>query len=1093
MMDALAGADWLGELTDEAIRARVDAGGFARGQQYAASGMVLSLTTADRGRMILAEVEGSRSRPYQTLITVAPTGRNAAAWTSRCSCPVQMNCKHSVAVLLVARQRYREAGGHDTPQAPWEATLRKLIEERTEVIDTAPGLGLIVDPLPVASNYRTMMGPPRIAIRVTRRTKTGSWARNFTWTEISSPHSRMPMNRRHAAALKAIHDLHRLTGGRDGYFYSQGEIYLGALGSRVWPLLKAAVEAGVELVGGGNVVGDVSLAPEPARIVLDVTRDDAEIVLTTSVDTATALGEVRAINVLGDPAHGLAVTTRDGLVLLGLEQELDENLVELLVHQRQLRIPGSDTERFVNLYLPRLRDHARVTSHDDSVSIPEQPRPLLRVRVGQPMPTHIELRFDIAYAAPNGELLTGDDGVALPRDRTREQSLLDGLEVLEQIPGARTRRGTAYSGYWDLANRLVLHGMPAVRFMSDVLPALEFEPDVHVVVEDGLTAFEEAVERPVIDVSLSDSEDGRTDWFDLRLAVSVGQESVPLEQLLRALAAGDEALLLDSGTWFRLDDPALDSLRNLIAEARQLVEPGAPLRLTRYHVGLWDELTEIGLTNVDSAAWTESVERLGRLADEAPPPPPDGLQATLRPYQLDGYAWLTALWEAQLGGILADDMGLGKTVQTLALLEKTRAAGDLGDPVLVVAPTSMLGVWASEAARFAPGLRVVVLGETTKRRVTTVAEAVAGADLVVTSYAVARIDGEEFTAAPWRGLILDEAQFVKNHQAKTHHVLRDIRAPFRLAMTGTPLENSLMDLWSLLALVAPGLYPRADRFSEHYRKPIENGNSPEMLDRLRRRIRPLMLRRTKELVAKDLPEKQEQSLVVELGPAHRRLYDKYLQRERQRVLGLLDDPVGNRVAILAALTRLRQLALDPALVDPEKYADGPPPAKVEALIEQLRELAAEGHRALVFSQFTSFLHLVQDHLTEAGISTEYLDGATRNRAQVIDRFKTGDATAFLISLKAGGVGLTLTEADYVFVLDPWWNPAAEAQAIDRAHRIGQTKMVMVYRLISAGTIEEKVVELQRRKRDLFDRVVDEGGAMSGQITADDIRALLESD
>jgi len=1092
MMDSLAGADWLGGLTDEAIRARVDAATFERGRGYAESGMIRSLTSADRGRMLLAEIEGSSARPYQTLITVGAGTHTATVWASRCSCPVRTDCKHAVALLLHARQRFRDA--HAEPTTPgWERTLRKLIEDKQEPVDTGPGLGLIIDPLPVAANYRTMMGPPRIAIRPTRQTKTGTWARNFTWGEIATTNPRMPMNRRQAAALKAIHDLHRLTGGRDGYFYSQSEIYLGALGNRVWPLLRQAAEAGVELVPGSNVVGEIALAPEAARIVLDVHRDDGEIVLTTSLDTATALGEVRGITVLGDPPHGLSVTTRDGLVLVPLETELDPNLAELLVNQRQLRIPGADTERFVNLYLPRLRDHARVTSHDDSVSIPEQPRPVLRIRVGQPMPTHLELRFDVAYAAPSGALLTADDSIPLPRDRQREQALIESLAVLDAIPSARHRRGTAYSGYWDLANRVVLHGMPAVRFTTEVLPDLEIEPDIHLIIEDELTGYEEAREAPVIDIGLSDTSDGRTDWFDLQVRVSVGQESVPLEQLLRALAAGDDALLLDSGTWFRLDDPALDSLRHLVAEARQLVDPGAPLRLSRYHVGLWDELAEIGLANVDSAAWNESVERLRRLADDAPPPPPEGLQATLRPYQLDGYAWLNAIWEAGLGGILADDMGLGKTVQTLALIEKVRAAGELANPILVVAPTSMLGVWASEAARFAPDLRVVVLGETTKRRAIPVGEVVADADLVVTSYAVARIDGEEFAGVDWRGLILDEAQFVKNHQAKTHHVLRTFRAPFRLAMTGTPLENSLMDLWSLLALVAPGLYPRADRFTEHYRRPIENGDSPELLDRLRRRIRPLMLRRTKETVASDLPEKQEQSLTVQLGPAHRRLYDQYLQRERQRVLGLLDDPVGNRVAILAALTRLRQLALDPALVDPEKFANAAPPAKVEALVEQLLELQAEGHRALVFSQFTSFLHRVQDHLTDAGISTEYLDGSTRNRAEVINRFKSGEATAFLISLKAGGVGLTLTEADYVFVLDPWWNPAAEAQAIDRAHRIGQTRMVMVYRLISEGTIEEKVVELQRRKKDLFDRVIDDGGSMSGQITADDIRALLESD
>ena len=1089
----LASATWLGGLEDADIVAQVGAATLARGTAYAEAGMVRSLTPADRGRMLLAEVEGSRADAYQTLITLVSSAYRKTTWTSRCSCPIQVDCKHSVAVLVAARTAYRELIDPTPPVSSWESVLGPLVADRPEVTDTAPGLGLIVDPLPVAANYRGLMGPPRVVLRPTRRTKTGSWARNLTWGELSSAYTRTPMRQSHVAALKAISDLHRTAGGRDGYFYSQGEIYLGSLGPRLWPLLRQAVAAGVELVPGSNVIGELMLAPEPVQILLDVVRDADDIVLSTTLDLPAGFGQLRGITVLGEPPHGLMVETREGLVLAGLTEELNPELTQLLRDHRQVRIPGPDTERFVNLYLPRLRQHTQVTSRDDSVQIPEQARPVLRVRVSQPGATHLDLHFDFAYAAPSGALLTADDGPGLPRHRQREQDLLAELEILDEIPGARTRRGTSYAGHWELANRLSLVGMSVVRFTGEVLPELELDPDIHVERLDELTAYEQAREAPVIDVGLSDGQDGRTDWFDLHVTVSVGEESVPLEGLLRALAAGDEAMLLASGTWFSLDDPALDSLRTLITEARELVDPGSPLRLSRYHVGLWDDLSELGMSHVDSAAWSQSVDRLRELTAGPPPAVPETFAATLRPYQVDGYAWLAALWAAGLGGVLADDMGLGKTVQTLALLDKARAAGELTGPVLVVAPTSVLGVWAGEAERFAPHLRVAVLAETARRRGTDVATASADADLVVTSYAVARIDGDEFAARDWRGLILDEAQFVKNPQSKTHQVLRGIRAPFRLAMTGTPLENSLMDLWSLLALVAPGLYPRADRFTEHYRRPIEAGGAPELLDRLRRRIRPLMLRRTKEMVATDLPEKQEQNLSVELSPAHRRLYEAYLQRERQRMLGLLDDPVGNRVAILAALTRLRQLALDPALVDPDKHAGGPPSAKVEALVAHLLELQAEGHRALVFSQFTSYLHLVREALTDVGIDTEYLDGATRNRAAVIERFKTGDATAFLISLKAGGVGLTLTEADYVFVLDPWWNPAAEAQAVDRAHRIGQTKMVMVYRLISAGTIEEKVVDLQGRKRDLFQRVVDEGGSMSGQITADDIRALLESD
>jgi SNF2 family DNA or RNA helicase len=361
---------------------------------------------------------------------------------------------------------------------------------------------------------------------------------------------------------------------------------------------------------------------------------------------------------------------------------------------------------------------------------------------------------------------------------------------------------------------------------------------------------------------------------------------------------------------------------------------------------------------------------------------------------------------------------------------------------------------------------------------------------VVTSFALLRLDEDAWRALPWSGLVLDEAQFVKNHQAKTYQAARRLPAPFKLAITGTPLENSLMDLWSLLSIVAPGLFPSPQRFTELYRKPIESDQSPDLLVTLRRRIRPLMLRRTKEAVARDLPPKIEQVLSVTLNPAHRRVYETRLQRERQRVLGMLDDVNRNRLAILRSLTVLRQLSLDVSLVD-DSLAGKIRSSKIDTLLESLEEVVAEGHRVLVFSQFTGFLRLVRERLDDEGLAHVYLDGRTRDRGRRIAEFTDGDAPVFLISLKAGGSGLTLTEADYVFVLDPWWNPATEAQAVDRTHRIGQDKTVMVYRLVAEGTIEEKVVALQERKRDLFARVVDADGAMGAPMSADDIRGLLE--
>jgi SNF2 family DNA or RNA helicase len=371
---------------------------------------------------------------------------------------------------------------------------------------------------------------------------------------------------------------------------------------------------------------------------------------------------------------------------------------------------------------------------------------------------------------------------------------------------------------------------------------------------------------------------------------------------------------------------------------------------------------------------------------------------------------------------------------------------------------------------------------------TPLAELAQGVDLVVTSYALLRIDDEVYQGRPWAGLLLDEAQFVKNRTAKVHRAARLVPAPFKLAITGTPLENSLLELWSLLSIAAPGLFPFPDSFKEFYSVPIERNGDVEMLAQLRSRIRPLLKRRTKEQVAPELPAKQEQVLSVTLDLKHRKIYDLALQRERQKVLKLLDDLDGNRFEILRSLTLLRQLSLHPGLATDE-HRDVPN-AKLDALLEHVEAVEGTGHRTLVFSQFTGLLDLIQERLDNAGVEFTRLDGSTRRRAEVIDRFKSGAAPVFLISLKAGGFGLNLTEADYVFLMDPWWNPATEMQAIDRTHRIGQTRTVHVYRLIAAHTIEERVLALQARKSDLFNSVLDGGDGFGRALTADDIRGLF---
>jgi SNF2 family DNA or RNA helicase len=675
------------------------------------------------------------------------------------------------------------------------------------------------------------------------------------------------------------------------------------------------------------------------------------------------------------------------------------------------------------------------------------------------------------------------------RDRAAEQRLVEELRAVDEVAD--------FAPLWQLVARrprlvpeLRLHGFSTVA-LAGLLPVLEEHPGLELTVDGEVADYSEADEAPLISVSATDTTGSEpTDWFDLGISVTVAGEDVPLAPLIEALARGHAHLILESGTWFSLDRPELETLRQLVEEARTLQDhPSGPLRISAVHVGLWEELAALGVVEEQSERWTHTVGRLLDLDAVEPAEVPAGLAATLRPYQVDGFRWLSLLWDTGLGGVLADDMGLGKTVQMLAMVLRARERGELEHPALVVAPTSVLSTWASEAARFAPDLRVVVVDRTRGKARGRLDDTVADADLVITSYTVARIDEAHWRSRPWSAVVLDEAQFVKNHQAKTYQAVRRLTARAKFAITGTPLENSLMDLWSLLSIVAPGLYPRPRHFKEQWANPVERDGDRERLAALRRRIRPLMLRRTKESVAAELPPKQEQLLTVDLHPRHRAVYDRHLQRERQRLLGLIDDLDGNRMAVLRALTALRQLALDPALVD-EQYAGLASSAKVDALVEQLGELAEEGHRALVFSQFTGFLAVVRRRLEEEAMRYEYLDGSTRNRPERIAAFREGDAPVFLISLKAGGFGLTLTEADYVFVLDPWWNPAAEAQAIDRTHRIGQTRPVNVYRMVSRDTIEEKVVALQDRKRDLFSRVVDDGAAMSTALTADDLRELL---
>ncbi|MDP9318987.1 MAG: SNF2 family helicase, partial [Actinomycetota bacterium] len=805
---------------------------------------------------------------------------------------------------------------------------------------------------------------------------------------------------------------------------------------------------------------------------------------------------LEAVQLIGRPAHGLLLDrstypegAEPGLLLAPLAEPLSEPVTKMLSDGQPIEIPEADLDRFLQVYYPRLRQAVTVVSSDGSVELPEIQPPRLRLTLSH-LPEH-QIRLDWSFGYVVGDattLVALRDTSALPglRDLKTERRLVADLELPDdQLPqlhinvgGARLLEPTVY-----------LRGLDAALFTTDVLPRLLERDDIDVEVVGTPPDYRHSQSPPLVRVSATETPD-TSDWFDLAVTVSVDGEDIPFQDLFAALARGESHLILDSGTYFSIERPEYDELRRLIEEARNLQEHEHRdgLRVSPYQAGFWADLARLGVVDEQSERWARTVKGLLDLDQVPQPELPGGLVAELRPYQREGYSWLSFLWDHGLGGVLADDMGLGKTVQALALICRAVEQEPLGGPFLVVAPTSVVHNWAVEAARFTPDLDVVCISESEARGDASLAERVKAAQIVVTSYALFRIDYDAYDALPWGGLILDEAQYVKNHQAKTYQCVRRLGAPFKLAITGTPLENNLMDLWSLLSIVAPGLFPNPQRFAEFYRKPIEKGTDPQLLATLRRRIRPLMLRRTKEKVASELPAKQEQVLEVTLHPRHHKIYQTHLQRERQKVLGLISDMDKNRFAIFRSLTLLRQLSLAPSLVD-DKYSDVRS-SKVDAFLEQLDEVVREGHRALVFSQFTGFLRIVRDRLDVEGIGYCYLDGRTRRRAEQIDAFKAGEPPVFLISLKAGGFGLNLTEADYVFVLDPWWNPAVEAQAVDRTHRIGQDKTVMVYRLVAADTIEEKVMELKARKQELFDKVMDDDALLSAPLTADDVKGLF---
>ena len=617
-------------------------------------------------------------------------------------------------------------------------------------------------------------------------------------------------------------------------------------------------------------------------------------------------------------------------------------------------------------------------------------------------------------------------------------------------------------------------------------------------------------------VDVAEAPDGN--WFTLGLKVSVEGEPVDLVPLLVGL--------VQTG-WLKLDaalrDPEGDVLvpwpgtepslpgrpvrQRLLRVPVKRVAPlmdwlrtvfeangrEAPLRMSRYDLGAMDDLS-VGAKVTAPTSFTALIEQVRALRTGEGLPvvaPSPNVKATLRHYQQDGLSWMDFLRRAQLGGVLADDMGLGKTLQALTLLQGEFDAGRLDRPCLIIVPTSLIGNWAAEARKFTPQLKTLVLHG--PQRMQHFAK-IPKVHLVITSYPLAVRDVDTLAGHEWHYLMLDEAQRIKNARSQAAQSVKGLRARHRLCLSGTPLENHMGEMWSLIDFVCPGLLGNEKEFREHYRNPIEKRQESALAAHLARRVRPFILRRTKQQVAKELPAKTETLLRVQLSGAQADLYETVRATMDSKLRDAIEKQglARSQIMVLDALLKLRQVCCDPRLIKTggDTAVKVAPSAKMELLLDLLPTLVEDGRRILLFSQFTEMLNLIEAEVQRLKLPYLLLTGETKDRAGLVEEFQTGNVPLFLISLKAGGVGLTLTAADTVILYDPWWNPAVEQQAIDRAYRIGQDKPVFVYKLLADGTVEDKMLELQARKAGLADMLLS-GVASDAALNAQDFDELFK--
>ncbi len=834
-------------------------------------------------------------------------------------------------------------------------------------------------------------------------------------------------------------------------------------------LRRLAGEGRLLMLGERNLVTVVPLGPEAVGFRLNVVVEPAEAAyrIVPRVLVAEQEFELDRLSF----AHGSGVALLDG-ALVSLQGVVEAEWLVTLQRSagRDLVLAADELESFLERYYGETGLPAVTLPPGLELEIRDVP-PERFVDVAtsdgsvQGVPIHVRLH----YGDKEVPLLPGRpwavdlaQGVRYRRDQQLEEALLGELEEL----GAR-RYAAAATGGGAASGEIFRIGTKRVHELASTLLSRGWRVSVQRKAYRRIDAFRLRAASGI-------------DWLEISGTFELGGRELPLGELLRALERRRRSsglIELDAGIAAAGAEELLNRFERLLDLGASLDPTGASLRLSPVHAGAAVALLEGATSSQQDAGFSKLRQALERGLLPRSPAPPRGFRGTLRAYQREGLGWLQWLEEVGFGGCLADDMGLGKTVQVLALL---LGRGRRRGPSLVVAPRSVLHNWASEAKRFAPALSPVVHWGPER---TGSAEALRDCRLVITTYAILARDIQLLSEICWDYLVVDEAQAIKNPSTQSAKLIRRLQSQQRIALTGTPIENHLDELWALLDFLNPG-FGRQAPF-----KNVSLSQSDSAL--IRSLIRPFVLRRTKALVAKDLPERVEQTLEVELSRSERRRYDELARKLRRQYADAVAELGVQRSTpvLLTGLLRLRQAACHQGLLDESQREQRS--SKLAVLLDRLVELREEGAKSLVFSQFTEHLDLVERELTAEGISFVRLDGKTRRRAERVKTFQEDAAVSvFLISLKAGGLGLNLTAAEYVFLLDPWWNPAVEAQAIDRAHRIGQTSRVIAYRLIAADTVEQKVAALQQRKRELVDSVFGDERAFLGKLSHDDLAALL---